>query len=107
MIRAGDPVAQAFRGRGTRSECHCERHQCGFSRQRAFGALAFGDFSGDETGEITIDLLLVGAVADAADEQVGIIADEELIGLTPLNEFEVIGFHGWTSRMPDLTSFSC
>ena len=59
------------------SDCHRYRHQRCFPRQRAFGALAFGDFGSDESGKIAIDLLLVGAVADAAYEQVGTIADEE------------------------------
>ena len=89
-----------------RSNCHWHRDQCALFRQRAFGALAFGDFRGDEPGEFAIDLLLVGAVADAADEKVGTIADEQLIGLTPLHKFEVIRFHVRISRMADLTSFS-
>ena len=112
---------------------HWQRYQCGFPGQRTFDALAFSDlasslplsraprfccakaylarvpaarFSGDETGEFTIDLLLIGTVADAADEKVGTIADEQSIGLTPLHKFEVIRFHVRISRTADLTSFS-
>ena len=73
------------------------RHQCALARQRALGPLAFGNLIRDQPGKFAIDLLLVGAVADAADEQIGTMTDEELIGLTPLHEFEVVGFHGWTA----------
>ena len=34
------------------------------------------------------------------------MADEEPVFLVPLDEFEIVGFHGWTSRMADFTSFS-
>jgi hypothetical protein len=75
-------------------------------RQRAFGALGFGDLFSDEFGEFAIGLLLVRTVADAADEKIRALADEELVGLAPLHEFQVVNFHGWTSRMAALMSFS-
>ena len=77
-----------------------------FLREGLTGALAVGDFVGDEAAEVAIDFLLVGTVADAADEKVGTMADEEPVFRVPLDEFEVVGFHGWTSRMADFTSFS-
>ena len=63
------------------------------------GLLAFHDFGGDQPGKFAIDLLLVGAVADAADEEVGTLADEDAVGFTPLHEFQVVGFHGCTSGL--------
>ena len=48
----------------------------------------------------------VGAVADTADEKVGTMADEQLVVLAPLDEFEVISFHVWTSRKASRTSWS-
>lgn len=85
-----DESAFSFHG----SDRYRDRDQRAFLRERALGALAFGDLIGDEPGKGAIDILFVRAVADAADEQVGAVADEELIGLTPLHEFEVVGFHG-------------
>ena len=63
-------------------------------------------FSGDETEKFAIDLLLIGTVADAADEKVGTIADKKSVGFTPLHKFELIRFHVRISRTADLTSFS-
>ncbi|MEO6752575.1 MAG: hypothetical protein ABIP85_12430 [Chthoniobacteraceae bacterium] len=62
-------------------------------------ALDFSHLFGDQLGEFAIDLLLVGHVADAADEEVGALNDEDPVCGAPLHEFEVVGFDFCTSRM--------
>ncbi len=76
-----------------KSHRHRHRDLRAFLGQRAAGALGFGDLFGDQLGEFAIDLLLVGTVADAADEEVGAIADEEPVCVAPLHDFAAVGFY--------------
>src|SRR5678815_2998417 len=101
-------VPRHDRSKTFRAMSNCDRHgdQRTFLWQRTPGSLDFRDLLGDQPREFAIDFLLVRSVTDAADEKVGAVAHEELIFFAPLYELEIISFHGCTSRMADLTSFS-
>jgi len=59
-------------------------HRC-LSDERPQTALVLLDFPGDEAGQLTIDILLIGVLAGPR-EVVGTIADEEFGGFAPLRK---------------------
>jgi hypothetical protein len=78
-------------------------------RQRFAGTIQFGNFFAHQFRELVVGLLFRGAVADAAPrKQVGTVAHIELIGLAPLNKFQItVGrIHRLVSRIALRTCFS-
>jgi hypothetical protein len=89
-----------------RSDGDGRSNKRGFLGERTPVTLSLGDLLSDQSGKFAVDLLFVAAVADAADEEIGTMADKESIWFAPVNKLEIVRFHDRTSRIADLTSFS-
>ena len=78
----------------------------GCATQDPVRSFAFSNFLGHQPRKFSIDFLLVGAVANTADEEIGAIADEKTVGRAPLHKLQIVSFHIRTSRTAALTDFS-
>ncbi len=69
------------------SRCDWNTNHSRFLWQSLTRALPGSNLIRDETAQVAIDFLFVRAVANAADEKVGAITDEQTILVIPLHEF--------------------